>query len=151
MTPQTYAQADRLLAGIPVERREPHRTRLYEHVAGIYRRARERNLNRVIAARDLVAMEKLRDLVCELYGVTVGQIAPARVAARQGPIAERHASARRVLVLAILEAVPTLALLDVAQFMRRAGRHSSIIWMRDNATETERAAARCVVNHWRAT
>lgn len=150
MTPQTYAAADRLLAAIPVERREPIRTRLYDTVASIYRRERERNRNRVFAGRDLVVMEALRALVCELYGVTGEQIAPIRCFARVGPVAELHASARRVLVLAIMEALPRVALLDIAFFMRRPGRHSSIIWMRDNASETERAAAKCVVGHWRS-
>lgn len=149
MTPQSYAAADRLLAGIPADRREPHRTRLYEHVADRYRRERDRRRNRVVTGRDMIAMEELRGLVCELYGMTVAQIAPARNVARRGAAAERYASARRVLVLAIMEALPRAPLLDIAYFMRRPGRHTSIIWMRDNASETERAAAKCVANHWR--
>ena len=47
-------------------------------------------------------------------------------------------------------AAPHLALHDVAALMGRPGRHANVIFWRDSATETERAMAEAVVNHWRA-
>lgn len=146
MTPQTYASADRLLAAIPVERRDRHRDRLYEHVAKLYQRERLRAATRILSDRDVALRDALAERVCTLTGVTQGQLMRRTRGGTYGPPSQ----GRRVLCLALFMAAPHLALHDVAALMGRPGRHANVIFWRDSATETERAMAQAVVNHWRS-
>lgn len=144
MRVETYAEADRLLAKIPVERRGRYRDDLYERVAACRLRERVLARSRVPAEKDAVAFSELALLVARLCDV------PPRALTRTARRNDGTARAKRVLAVAALTAMPHMSLQVLAVLFRRPGQHSTIIFWRDNATETERAEAEAVVNHWRA-
>lgn len=143
MLVETYKQADKLLAGIPVERRGRYRDDLYEAVAK--RKARQTALNRArpVSVAEAATFAELAALVAEVV-----KLDPASFL-RRGRVIGGAAHARRVLTLAAIEAMPRTTLLALAVLFRRPGQYSTVIFWRDSATETERAEANAVVNHWR--
>jgi hypothetical protein len=139
----SYAQADRLLAQMPPERRGLHRDRLYETVAAVQARKRELARTRVLREKDLTMFAQLALIVARQFAVPISAL---RTGARRRDGAAR---ARRVLALAATLAMPDLPLLSLAALFHRPGRHTTIIWWRSCATDADHADARAVVEIWR--